>query len=72
MMPKSEYKGMTQFCLDAERWSAVAGSIYTVPEGKNQIHSYRSVIPRNTSHSVLKLTVCWIKFQGGKKICLTA
>lgn len=25
---------MTQFCLDAERWSAAAGSIYTVPKGK--------------------------------------
>lgn len=34
MMLNSEYKDMTQLCLDAERWSAAAGSIYTVPKGK--------------------------------------
>lgn len=43
MMLRSEYKDMTQFCLDAERWSAVAGNIYTVPKGKNQIHSYKAL-----------------------------
>lgn len=37
MVLKNEYKDMTQFCLDAERWSAAAGSIYTVPEGKIKV-----------------------------------
>lgn len=34
MALKNGCKGMTQFCLDAERWSAAAGSIYTAPKGK--------------------------------------
>lgn len=68
MVLKNEYKDMTQFCLDAERWSAAAGSICTVPERKIKV----AVTNCYTSQTVLKLKACQIKFQGGQKICLTA